>query len=170
MTARRKTDADDARDPDRREDAARRLPAGVDGLLAERAGGVEPVDDEHRHEEAEREVASMLPSVASSRTEVSNRTDGDWLFAKNSRMSANTSMPEDSVATPMLLRMASKLHAERVDQRVMISVVERDEREHVVTPSGDGLSRKPSAWPMIPSTTNATITATAVTVTTWAQK
>ena len=38
--------ADDAREPDRGQDAARRLAARVDRLLAERAGGVEPVDHE----------------------------------------------------------------------------------------------------------------------------
>ena len=35
--------------------------------------------------------------------DVSNRTDGDWWLAKNSRMSAKTTIPRISAATPMLL-------------------------------------------------------------------
>ncbi len=40
----------------------------------------------------------------------------------------------------------------------------------VVMPVGSGESRNPFGLPSTPSTANATITATAVTVTTWAQK
>ena len=51
----------------------------------------------------------------------------------------------------------------------MTSVVMAMNVNMSLTPSGDGLARK-SVWPMIPSTTKATMQATAVTVTTWAQK
>ena len=91
------------------EHAARRLPAGVDGLLAERAGRVEAVDDEQGHEHAERERGrQMLPFWARlGAARCRSARDAGWTWAKNSRISANTTIPRISVATPMLLRIDS---------------------------------------------------------------
>ena len=49
--------------------------------------------------------------------DVSNSTDGDWWFAKNSRIRAKTSMPTISAPTPMLLIEREQAHAGDVDDR-----------------------------------------------------
>ena len=114
-------------------------------------------------------VASMLPFWACSAPKVWVSTSGDWWFAKNNRMSAKTSIPRISVATPMLLRIATRRTPNALMIVVMTSVKIAMNVNMSLTPSGDGLARK-SFSPMIPSTTKATMQATAVTVTTWAQK
>ena len=114
-------------------------------------------------------VASMLPFWPCSAPNVWVSTSGDWWLAKNSRMSAKTSIPRISVATPMLLSVATSRTPNALIRVVMIKVVMAMNVNMSLTPSGDGLARK-SFSPMIPSTTKATMQATAVTVTTWAQK
>ena len=81
---------------------------GVDRLLAERPGGVEAVDDEQGHEHARpRRPAGSCRLAGSTPVELSIRTDSGWWFAKKSRMSAKTTMPRISAATPMLLTIES---------------------------------------------------------------
>ena len=56
---------------------------------------------------------------------VSMRTDSDWWFAKNSRISAKTSIPRISAPTPMLLMIASS----RTPKALMrVVVIERGDR------------------------------------------
>ena len=115
-----------------------------------------------------------MPFVAASVPAVSNRIAGDWLFAKNSRISAKTNIPRISVPTPMLLRNDSSRTPYALIRVVMTSVVSEMNVNIVVSPVGSGESRK-ATWPALPgpwmpSMTYATMTATAVTVTTWAQK
>ncbi len=99
--------------------------------------------------------------------DVSNRIDGDWWLAKKSRIRANTSMPTISAATPMLLRTA------RIRTPAMLTMVEMTS---VSRPRNCWLSRpgttegSPSLKFMIVERTSGTVTATAVTVTTPAQK
>ncbi len=94
-------------------------------------------------------------------------------FAKNSRIRANTNIPRISVATPMLLRMLNNRTPKALIRVVMTSVRRLMNVNIVVNPIGDGESRNgvsPTGPPWMPSMTNATMTATAVTVTTCAQK
>ncbi len=69
----------------------------------------------------------------------------------------------------MLLSVATSRTPNALMSVVMTSVVMAMNVNMSLTPSGDGLARK-SFSPMIPSTTKATMQATAVTVTTCAQK
>ena len=123
-----------------------------------------------------RNVAGMLPFWAASAPFIEVRTLTGWTLAKMSRITPNTSIPRISVATPILLRIASR----RTPQALMIVVITRVpiamKTNIDVKPPGAGESRKatspvvPPAAAWIESITNATMTATALTVTTWAQK
>jgi hypothetical protein len=110
--------------------------------------------------------------VAASVPAESSRIAGDWLLAKNSRTSAKTTMPRISVATPMLLRIESRRTPYALMSVVTTSVMSEMNVNIDVRPVGSGVSRNAVSptGPWIPSMTNATMTATAVTVTTWAQK
>ena len=103
---------------------------------------------------------------------MSNRIAGDWWFAKNSRMRAKKNIPMISVATPMLLRIDSSRTPNALIRVVTTSVARDTNVNIVVIPVGSGESRNgvSPTGPWMPSMTNATMTATAVTVTTWAQK
>ena len=70
--------------------------------------------------------------------DVSNSTDGDWWLAKNSRISAKTSMPRISAATPMLLMIASSRTPKTLIERRRSARRQADERLHVEPGTGDG--------------------------------
>ena len=114
-------------------------------------------------------VARKLPLLASCAPASSKSTAGDWWFAKNSRIRANTTMPRISVATPMLLSVATRRTPAELMIVVSTSVASAINVNMLTDGISEGLSRNP-CWPISPSMTNATMQATAVTVTTWAQK
>ena len=81
MTAEQEDRADEPGEPDRRQDAARRLPAGVERLLAERPGGVEAVHDESAMKKPTRKTGEVVAVCAASAVyEVSTgrRPAGHW--------------------------------------------------------------------------------------------
>ena len=109
MTARRKIapTMPDSQIAERTPRGACRL--GVERLLAERSRRVEAVDDEQGHEHADQErPGSSCRPRRSARDECRTGPKRDWWFAKNSRISAKTSIPMISVATPMLLMIDSR--------------------------------------------------------------
>ena len=87
-------------------------------------------------------------------------------------MRAKKNIPMISVATPRLLRNDSSRTPNALIAVVTTSVISEMNVNIVVMPVGSGESRNGTSptGPWIPSITNATMTATAVTVTTWAQK
>ena len=99
--------------------------------------------------------------------EVSKSTDTGWWFAKKSRNRAKNSMPTISAPTPMLLIKArSRTPMELI--KVVETRVSSPTNCHMSRPGiGDAL---PRSKPMIVDSTSGTVAATAVTVTTPAQK
>ena len=93
---------------------------------------------------ASAKVASMLPFWAVSAPNVLVSTSGDWWFAKNSRMSAKTSMPEDLGRHADVVEVATRRTPNALMSVVMMSVVMAMNVNMSLTPSGDGLARKSS--------------------------
>ena len=96
-----------------------------------------------------------------------NRTDGDWWFAKISRIRAKITMPTISAATPMLLMIARRRMPKALMIVVVIRVTIAQKTRLLAMPIGLGsVSLNPKMLDM----TSGTVPATAVTVTTPAQK
>ena len=99
--------------------------------------------------------------------EVSKSTDTGWWFAKKSRIRAKNSMPTISAPTPMLLiRARSRTPIELIT--VVVTSVASPTNCHMSSPgTGEAMAR---SKPRIVESTSGTVAATAVTVTTPAQK
>ena len=79
----------------------------------------------------EREGRQHVPVLGRLGAERLGQHVGDWWLAKNSRISANTSMPEDLGRHADVVERRDEPDTERVDQRRDDQRGDGDEREHV---------------------------------------
>ena len=113
----------------------------------------------------------MLPFCGLSAPKVWVSTSGDWWLAKNSRMQREDEHAEDLGRDADVVEDREEPDAEGVDERRDDERVMAMNVNMSLTPSGDGLARKSWSAPDDPvDRRRRRCTATAVTVTTCAQK